>query len=225
MTEVTLALETSTTMCAVGVSVDGQIHVDEIDEPRAHASQIMGQLERVLRSAAIELSAVTRVAFGRGPGSFTGVRIAVALAQGLAAGIDVPVLGVSSLRIMAQQAAGLSRQPAPLLIAQDARLREVYAGRYALGEDGVVTALRSDTLLAPEQIVIDDGDTLVGDAWQAMAALAARASDHAGVVLGAVSPNAGSLLQIAAATPPDQWCGAEEASAVYLRNQVAHRSG
>ena len=225
MTHVTLAIETSTTLCAVGLSVGSEIHIAELDEPRAHASQIMTQLDQVLDAAAIELSAVTRIAYGQGPGSFTGVRIAVALAQGLAAGINVPVLGVSSLRIMAQQAAGLASRNEQLLVAQDARLGEVYSGLYERTDRGIVVALTDDCLAAPEQLAIVENAALVGDAWEVMAPLAARASQHAGGVLGAVAPRAGDLLQIAAATPDEQWRRAEQARAVYLRDQVAHRSG
>src|SRR5882672_6846942 len=124
------ALETSTEWCSVALSIEGEISSLERRAPNRHSELALPMLEGLFQRARIKYADLQAVAFGAGPGSFTGLRIACGLAQGLALARDLPVLGVSSLEAIAQEA-GAARVVACI----DARMREVYYA--ALEREGV----------------------------------------------------------------------------------------
>jgi tRNA threonylcarbamoyladenosine biosynthesis protein TsaB len=115
------AFETSTEWCSVALSLGGEIAALERRAGQRHAELALPMLERLLAEAGITIASLDAVAFGAGPGSFTGLRIACGLAQGLAFARDLPVLGVSTLEAIAEES-GAPRVAACL----DARMREVY---------------------------------------------------------------------------------------------------
>ena len=115
------ALETSTDWCSVAVWRDGEISAIERRAPNRHSELALPMLERLLKETKSGSADLNAVAFGAGPGSFTGLRIACGLAQGIALARSLPVLGVSTLEALAQ-ASGASRVVACI----DARMREVY---------------------------------------------------------------------------------------------------
>jgi len=115
------ALETSTEWCGVALWRDGTIASVECRAPNRHSELVLPMLQRLLEQAGIAAAALDAVAFGAGPGSFTGLRIACGVAQGLAMVRGIPVLGVSTLEALADEA-GAARVVACL----DARMREVY---------------------------------------------------------------------------------------------------
>lgn len=122
--------------------------------PRAHTRRLLPMVDEVLAEAQLAPSALDAVAFGRGPGSFTGLRIAAGAAQGLAFGLDCPLLGVSTLRALALQA---HRQLGVDAIATliDARMGEVYAAAWRV-EGGVPTRVGDEAVIAPERFVLPD---------------------------------------------------------------------
>lgn len=99
-----LALDTSTDACSVALDLDGRLYGEFVVEPRRHTHLLLPMVERVLAEAGVALSALDAIAFGRGPGSFAGIRIATGAAQGLALGADLPLLPVSTLAAMAVNA-------------------------------------------------------------------------------------------------------------------------
>lgn len=122
-----LAIDTATEACSVAVWNQGEIHALFELCPREHTQRILPMVQQVLAESGLALNQLDALAFGRGPGSFTGVRIGIGIAQGLALGADLPMLGISTLQTMAQGAwrvCGAER----VLAAIDARMGEVYWG-------------------------------------------------------------------------------------------------
>lgn len=133
---VILALDTSTEACSAALQV-GRRRIERFERlPRGHAARILGMLDELLEEAGIRRNALQAITFCRGPGSFTGVRIACGVAQGLAYGLDLPVVPLSTLQVIAQGAArahGAER----VLAAIDARMGELYWGGFEL-RDGLM---------------------------------------------------------------------------------------
>jgi tRNA threonylcarbamoyladenosine biosynthesis protein TsaB len=130
-----LAIETSSPCGSVALLDDGKLVVElEHEQPNAHAERILPLVEHVLASAGFDRTSLDRVAVGIGPGSFTGLRVGIALAEGLALGLDIPIVGVASLRAMAAAApTAETRIRIPVL---DARRNEVFVAAYgAEGEE------------------------------------------------------------------------------------------
>jgi len=126
-----IAFDTSTAACSVAVSHDNDVFSDHIIQPRGHANLILGMIEALMKKADLSLSDINVISFGQGPGSFTGLRIAAGVCQGIAYSQNIPVIALSSLRILAQ---GVYRetQQENIVILQDARMSEVYWGCYSL---------------------------------------------------------------------------------------------
>ncbi|MBW6151264.1 tRNA (adenosine(37)-N6)-threonylcarbamoyltransferase complex dimerization subunit type 1 TsaB, partial [Pseudomonas aeruginosa] len=147
-----LALDTSTEACSVALLHEGRAlsHYEVI--PRLHAQRLLPMVRDLLDEAGVALSAVDAIAFGRGPGAFTGVRIAIGVVQGLAFALQRPVLAVSDLAILAQRAyreQGAERVAAAI----DARMDEVYWGCYQL-QQGEMRLAGSEAVLPPERVAV-----------------------------------------------------------------------
>lgn len=129
----TLALETSTRRGSVALLEDGRLVSSlEHEQPNAHAELLLPLLERALAAAGWAKSSLDRLGVGVGPGSFTGLRVGIALAEGLSVGLDRPLIGVGSL--MAMAAGGLSERPhGPCCALLDARREELFAAVYIDG--------------------------------------------------------------------------------------------
>lgn len=126
-----LAIDTSNALCSVAISDDGEIAFSVIDQPRQHARRILPMIAQLLASRKLSLADIDVVAVVSGPGSFTGLRIGAGVAQGLAFGAGIPVIGVSALEIIAAKAYRASRHN-DLLVCVLARENEVYSGAYSL---------------------------------------------------------------------------------------------
>ena len=137
-----LALDTATEACSAALlSGDGSVYERHDIAPRRHAELILPMVDGILTEAGLGLNDLDAIAFGRGPGAFTGVRIAAGVTQGLALGAGLPVIPVSSLAALAQPALG---KAAIVLPAIDARMGEVYWAAYESDQDGLVTALAGE---------------------------------------------------------------------------------
>ena len=154
-----LALDTSTAACSAALWQDGQvIELFELAANR-HSALILGMVARVLADSGVVLNQCDAIAFGRGPGSFTGLRIGVGVVQGLAYGADIPVVPVSSLRAQAARV-----RAANVLAAFDARMGQLYWGRYRIFGDRVEPELKDVMLTASDLVSVppDDPWTAVG---------------------------------------------------------------
>jgi tRNA threonylcarbamoyladenosine biosynthesis protein TsaB len=128
-----LALDTSTEACSVSLGL-GDHRIDRyLELERGHGEQLLPMIDAVLAEGGVALSALDAIAFGRGPGGFTGVRLAASVAQGLAFGADLGVVPVSDLAAVGQRAMQLSPGVAAVLVVNDARMREVYWARFTAG--------------------------------------------------------------------------------------------
>ena len=221
-----LGLDTSGDACSAALLVDGTLAQRLELAPRRHGELILPMIQDLLGAAGLRLDGLDAIAFGRGPGSFTGVRIAVAVAQGLAFGAGLATVPVSTLAALAQgelRRSGRRR----ILAALDARMGELYWGCYALGSGGTMV-LRGDERVCPPAEVPAPGDSDwwgAGPGWSAHGqALRARM----GSVLAGTSPEAiceaQDIVWIArAAVARGELIPAEMAQPVYLRDRVTDR--
>lgn len=146
-----LALDTSTEACSIAVWQDGVIHQWHERIPRQHADQILDRLVALLAEAKLSLNQLDAIAFGRGPGSFTGLRIATGVAQGLAYGLNIPLLPVSTLAALANQAF-LDTGHRHIVSCLDACIDEVYWAAYQLDDGAIPLALCDEQLVPPERV-------------------------------------------------------------------------
>lgn len=143
-----LAIETATEACSVALWVDGEVHERFEVAPRQHSALVLPWAETLLAEAGLARSQLDAVACGRGPGAFTGVRLAVALTQGIALALDLPVIGVSTLAVLAEQAPD---DGVAVLAAIDARMGEVYAATFTR-DNGRLVAPEGERVLPPEAL-------------------------------------------------------------------------
>lgn len=152
-----LAIDTSTDACSVALFLEGTVLELYELAPRAHTHILLPLIDRLLKDADIALADLDAFAFGRGPGSFTGVRIACSVIQALSFGLDKPVVPVSTLRALAEQAyreLGVLRVFASL----DARLQAVYWGLFELGAEGIMQPVSEERVEPLDQIVLPSGE-------------------------------------------------------------------
>ncbi|WP_207761627.1 tRNA (adenosine(37)-N6)-threonylcarbamoyltransferase complex dimerization subunit type 1 TsaB [Caviibacterium pharyngocola] len=224
-----LALDTSTEACSVALLHKGEkIHLDEMAQ-RTHTKRILPMIDEILAQAGIGLAQTDALVFGRGPGSFTGVRVGAGIAQGLALGADLPVIPISNLTAMAQQGyetCGAER----VLCAIDARMNEVYFSglqaekvRWENEEFIQWRAIIEEKVCRPQQAIelIDSlqGDFLrVGTGWNAYTEFTQRELDNRSAI---ELPSAQYMLSLALPLyRQKQWISAVEIEPVYLRNEV-----
>ena len=150
-----LALDTSTEACSVALQLGADIlSLDEVC-PQQHSKRVLPMVQQLLSQAGVALKDLDGIVFGRGPGSFTGVRIGVGVAQGLAFGAELPLYGVSTLAAMAQAAQRLHGAD-KVVAAIDARMAEVYLGCYQLDADGLMQLLGAEIARKPLDLVAAD---------------------------------------------------------------------
>lgn len=143
-----LAFETATEACSVALYIDGEMTERFEIVPKQHTALALPWAEKLLADAGLKKLQIDAIAVGIGPGAFTGVRLAVALAQGIALALDKPVVPVSTLAALAMQGADL--QGEHILAAIDARMGEIYCAEFRLNADGLVDAISEEMVIAPE---------------------------------------------------------------------------
>jgi tRNA threonylcarbamoyladenosine biosynthesis protein TsaB len=146
-----LAFDTATDACSVALKVDEQIYSRHEIAPRMHAQLLLPIIQSLLDEAKITLPALNAVAFGCGPGSFMGVRLATGMAQGLAFGLSIPVISVSTLQVIAQSKHEETGEKS-IAAGWDARMGEVYWGFYTCDSEGVMQSAQPETLCTLEEI-------------------------------------------------------------------------
>lgn len=215
-----LALDTATEACSVALLHDGRVlsHYEVI--PRLHAQRLLPMVQQLLGEAGVALSALDAIAFGRGPGAFTGVRIAIGVVQGLAFGLQRPVLPVSNLAVLAQRACR-EQGARQVAAAIDARMDEVYWGCYR-EEAGEMRLAGVEAVLPPEQVTLPrgaQGDWFgAGTGWGYAGRLAVEVVGQDATLL----PHAEDLLALARfAWQRGEAVDAELAQPIYLRDNVA----
>ena len=218
-----LAIDTSTDTCSAALSVSGDIHERFELAPRNHARLILPMVESLLAEAGLTLAQIDALAFGCGPGSFTGVRIATGVAQGIAFGADIQVVPVSTLAALAQgvhDACGATH----VLAALDARMNEVYWGAYVLNDHGLMQLQAEEGVYPPQQVPLPEAQHWqgAGSGWKHYAEqLHARLPGCVSAVHADYYPRAQAIARLGSyGLKLGQAVSAELAQPVYLRNEV-----
>ena len=230
-----LAFDTSTDACSVALLINDEIRLDHRVASQQQSRLLLPMIDAMMAEAGLRPSDLDGLAYGRGPGSFTGVRIAIAAAQGIAFGADIGVFGVSTLQCIAQ---GCHREfaDATIHVAVDARMSEVYFASYGQAElsDGVsvIRPLSKERIDSPEKLLLVDDGVAGESPVTGEIALAGSGYD---VYLGEQQPSGSRRAHRPSRLPSADDClslargpfhlglfeSAETASPVYLRNQVA----
>ncbi|NUS38169.1 MAG: tRNA (adenosine(37)-N6)-threonylcarbamoyltransferase complex dimerization subunit type 1 TsaB [Lysobacter sp.] len=214
-----LAFETATEACSVALWLDGEVRERFEVAPRRHAELALPWAEQLLADAGIAKSQLDAIAVGRGPGAFTGVRLAIALGQGIALALDRPLVPVSTLAALAFGAPGDR-----MLAAIDARMGEVYLGAFAREGDGL-RALMPETVVAPDIASVPEGNgwTAVGTGFAAAhAALQGCLQGRLARIDVAALPHASAVACLgAAAVARGEGLPPERVEPAYLRDNVA----
>ncbi|HEX2531829.1 MAG TPA: tRNA (adenosine(37)-N6)-threonylcarbamoyltransferase complex dimerization subunit type 1 TsaB [Burkholderiaceae bacterium] len=213
-----IAIETSTELASAALLHDGQMLTREISGVQTHSQTILPMVQSLLSQAGIALEQCGAVAFGAGPGSFTGVRTACGVAQGLAFGLDLPVVPIVTLEAMAEACRGATGADDVLTIL-DARMGEVYWAQYRF--DGEWRTMIAPTLSLPAAVVPADHVTACGNG------IAAYPSVFEGTPFAAnarqeIAPHAAQVARLACiALAQGKAVQARDAQPIYLRNKVA----
>ncbi len=230
-----LAIETATDACSAALSINGDIHERFEIAPRAHTELILPMIDELMVEAGLTISQVDAMAFGRGPGAFTGVRIAVGVTQGIAFGADLPVVPVSTLAALAQGVVGAGKVNVSegaregslggkVLAALDARMDEVYWGAYQRNAAGLMELVGDECVSAPDQVPLPAGEGWqgAGAGWSAYEeALLARLAGQVTSWEGMCFPHARDVALLGVAGfEAGQAIPAEQALPVYLRDKV-----
>jgi tRNA threonylcarbamoyladenosine biosynthesis protein TsaB len=228
MTAHILAIETSTEACSAALCIGGEVLERYVLAPRQHAALILPMIESVLAEADIGVQTLDAIAFGRGPGAFTGVRIAASIVQGIAFAAELPVIPVSTLAALAL---GAMRETAitQVMAALDARKDEVYWGCYRQVDDALVQQ-GSEVVCPPARVPQPGPGRWVGagSGWLAHGeALLQQSGADVIRVLPDLEPRAGDVARLGLNDfQRGKAVAADAAVPVYLRDNVADaRSG
>src|SRR5512139_1027700 len=220
-----LVLDTSTEWCSAALWLDGPIQARRVLAEQRHSSLLLPMVDELLREAGVTLRQLDGIGYGAGPGSFTGLRIACAVTQGLAFGADLPVVGVSTLQSIAEQT-GADH----VLTVLDARMAEVYWAAYERGGDYPEghkgwRAVSAPQLALPESVVVPAGGGWVG-AGNGFAVLGESLRPRLAAQLARIDdtlmPDAAAMAPLAArAFALGEGTDAALAAPIYLRDKVA----
>jgi tRNA threonylcarbamoyladenosine biosynthesis protein TsaB len=220
-----LAIETSGEACSVALD-DGDTVIERYEHaPMQHAELLLPMIRSVTAEAGVSFGDLDAIAFGRGPGSFTSLRIGIGVVQGLAWGSGLPVVPVSSLAAVALSAAERSEQGGlPVLVAMDARMQEVFCGLFQLGAGSRLEPVGEERVCPPDDVELPPTPFIVaGNGFDRFESLAEKASQAAGCFPD-LWPRASTVVRLAR-----EWLGENEplpavkAQPVYIRNQVASK--
>jgi len=217
-----LAIETATESCSAAALAGERLVARSELAPRRHGELLLSMCEQVLAEAGLRRHDLDAIAVGCGPGAFTGVRLAISAAQGIALALDIPIVPVSSLAALAMQ---VPANGAPILAVIDARMGEIYAGQFRRSEDGSLEAIAAETVGPANavQLVGDGARNVIGSGW-------ASYRDPLGARLGAAPvwedgeryPQAIDVVRLALPLArAGRGVVAELALPVYLRDKVA----
>ncbi len=219
-----LAIETSAEACSVALHIGGETRERFVHAPMRHAELLLPAVQSLLADAGLPLKRLEAIAFGRGPGSFTSLRIGIGVVQGLAWGADLPVVPVSSLAATAQQAADYSSaEHERICVALDARMQEVYFCEFLADGEGIVRRVSEERVCSPAAVGTDPDQPFiaVGNGFERYEELQQLATKASASCVDAW-PRAGAIIKLAL-----DWLQSHDplpparAQPVYIRNNVA----
>jgi tRNA threonylcarbamoyladenosine biosynthesis protein TsaB len=223
-----LALDTATPACSTALLTDDNAITREIETERGHAEHILAMIDAVLTEGAVGLRNVDALAFGRGPGAFTGVRLATSVAQGLAFGAELPVVAVSDLAAVAQRAFDQDARLQHVLVCNDARMQEVYWACFDRGRTGLAHLNGAEHVSGIAGIALPEhwrGGCIggAGRGFRVYPEIAAALNLEG--ICGELLPRAVEIARLAwPEVMAGRTCSAEQAIPVYLRDDVTRTS-
>ncbi len=220
-----LAVETSTEACSAALFIDGEVRERFELAPKEHTKLILPMIDSLMAEAGLKPQQLDALAFSRGPGSFTGVRIATGVIQGIALGADLPVVPVSTLAAIAQDFFD-HNDDSVAFVAMDARMDEIFWGVYQRDAEGYAELLGDEAVTPAGSVEFPDLAGMgIGSGWgvyrqQLMARLAGRVGGDKADLL----PRAGAIARLGArGFEQGMAVAVEQAMPVYLRDQVAKK--
>ena len=216
-----LAIDTATEACSAALYLDGGVSERLVNAGRSHTELLLPMVRELMAEAGIGFRQLDGIACGIGPGSFAGVRIGVGYVKGAALAADLPVVGVSSLALLAQQA--MVQGHARVLPLIDAKTNEIYAGLYQRDAQGLARTISADLVCLPAELAApEDGDWFgCGSGWNAYGDIL-RSRVAISAVDAQAQPRASAALALAL---PEFAAGralnADDLVPAYLRNKIA----
>ena len=222
MSRIMLAFDTTTEACSVALFDGAEIHSHRFHNTREHAVRLLPMIQELLASSGVSRRDIDAIAFARGPGSFTGCRIATATAQGLGYALDRPLVPVSTLETLAEggrRELGLSH----VAVAVDARMQEVYWACFA--RDGLQWQVEvAESVCPPDQVAVPaDGRWVgIGTGWAVYNDALAYRCPMVGRHFGRHLPDAQDVVSLALPRMArGETVSANDVEPVYLRDKVA----
>jgi tRNA threonylcarbamoyladenosine biosynthesis protein TsaB len=217
-----LALDTSSNACSVALQADGDVVENHVVGAREHTRILVPMIRSLLKEARIAPGDLDAIVLGNGPGSFIGMRIGAAVAQGLAHAAGLDIVPVSSLLAVAEEVFA-DEQADVVAVAQDARMSEVYLGLYSRAESGMAAELQEECIVGPDHVIrAAEGFVAAGAGWDRYPALAAANSGSIRARSAVALPRSRYLLRAgAAAAAAGKGLRPEQLEPAYLRNRVA----
>jgi tRNA threonylcarbamoyladenosine biosynthesis protein TsaB len=221
-----LAIDTATEACSAALLNDQRINSSYVEMDRGHAERILSMVDTLLSEAGLRLADLDALAFGRGPGGFTGVRLAASVTQGLAFGAEKPVVPISDLRAVAQYALDANADAQTVLVCNDARMQEVYWATYVRAPSGLASLSGVEQVAKPPSVSLPDAAVSpihgAGRGFRAYPDLKARLGPLLAQVHDTLLPRADEIVRLAAAEfAAGRIVSPEQALPVYLRDDVA----
>ena len=220
-----IAIETATERGSVAVSDGENVFTVKLGAEKGSSRQIYGAVREALNRADLPMSSVTCVAFGNGPGSFTGVRVATSAAQSLAFSLQVPVVTVSSLAAVAIEA-GRTRGVEPIAVCLDARMGEAYLGLYRFDASGLAVELMADGLVNPDSFSLAASDPALaaGPGWVAYPQMLENNRDRISATATDIWPGAAAIaVEAQELFRQGRVFMPQDALPNYVRNKVTHQ--
>lgn len=218
-----LAIDTSTKSCVLAISTDRQLLEDAEIVDRTHSKVILPRIVRLLSEAGLANSELDLIVFGQGPGSFTGLRIGIGVVQGLAFGLEIPVVGISSMACLAQNTFRLEGHKHSI-VALTARKQEVYFGSYSI-KDGFAVNNGTEGVFEADEVPKQEKKKNwvgIGSGWQLKTQLEQGAQVTVGDVYPDVYPTGRDLVDLGVDRHSRGLSvSAQQARPEYLREQVA----
>jgi tRNA threonylcarbamoyladenosine biosynthesis protein TsaB len=219
---VLLAFDTATSVCSVALACDGAIHERLRDVGQQHTEHLLTMVDELLASRSLSLGDCAAIGFGAGPGSFTGLRVACGVAQGLAYGVGLPVIPVANLAAVALDAFAQCPEARTILVARDARMNEAYVGVYGIAA-GRLSELAPPCLAAPSDVLALAAhhavDAIAGNALQAFQA---ELDSFDGMRIEGTLGTARAIARLALdALAAGKTVAASAATPLYVRDRVA----
>jgi tRNA threonylcarbamoyladenosine biosynthesis protein TsaB len=220
-----LAVDTATECCSAALLVGDRLLTRELELGRGHSERILPMIDELLGEAGMNLRELDAVAFGRGPGSFTGVRLAAGIAQGLAFGAGLGVVAISDLRALAQHVFDEDNRVTRALVCNDARMREIYWGCFERGDDGLAVVRGPERVGPPASVQLPASWAEAAGVGRGFAAYPTLTALRGIFVRGAWDRLLPRAVEIARLAVPEVAAGRllapEAAVPVYLRDDVA----